>query len=216
MLYTSSRRSGRRWMIYPCDRQTDGRTGDSAKRAKIVRIVGSRVIVLSLSFFRVLRAARLQLYSPVLGHWSPVINSAAVLSSPWSTRGRCEGIWTQSCMHFILQSWHEEYDQLDVYWWSAAGSWILLNETFESSWRTGTLLLISVLPFYCTTATFAGAFPSADQHAPYVTLTDRRLAPRGRRRRHGPSMHASMHASIHPSMHPSIIHSFISNLSWTL
>jgi len=51
--------------------------------------VGSRVIVLLLSFFRVLRAARLQLYAPVLGHWSPVINSAAVLSSLYGGRVRC-------------------------------------------------------------------------------------------------------------------------------
>jgi len=36
--------------------------------------------------FRVLRAARLQLYAPVLGHWSPVINSAAVLSSLYGER----------------------------------------------------------------------------------------------------------------------------------
>ena len=37
-------------------------------------------------FFRVLRAAHLQLYAPVLGHWSPVVNSAAVLSSPYGRR----------------------------------------------------------------------------------------------------------------------------------
>ena len=51
-------------------------------------------------FFRVLRAARLRLCVPVLGHWSPVINSEPVRS----TRGRCEVIRTQSCMHFILQT----------------------------------------------------------------------------------------------------------------
>jgi len=45
----------------------------------------ARVLGAALSFcysvFWVLRAARLQLYAPVLRHWSPVINSAAVLSS---------------------------------------------------------------------------------------------------------------------------------------
>ena len=64
-------------------------TSRDAKLSRLSHIiisVGSRVIVLVTQFFRVLRAARLQLYALVLGHWSPVINSAAVLSSLYGRR----------------------------------------------------------------------------------------------------------------------------------
>ena len=66
----------------------------------------SRVIVLLLSFSSTLCSSptAVRTCSRTV-HWSPVINSAAVLSSPYGRRvGGAEVIRTQSCMHFILQS----------------------------------------------------------------------------------------------------------------
>jgi len=112
-------------------------------------------------FFRVLRAARLQLYALVLGHYSHLLSTA-----PPSSRARTvdawevRGIWTQSCMHFILQTWHENYDQLDVYWWTAAGSWFLLDETFAVVLTNGNTVA-DRCSFYCTTVAFAGALSTS-------------------------------------------------------
>ena len=88
------------------------------------------------------------------------------------TRGRCEVTRTQNCMHFILQSWHEKYYQLDVYWWSAASSWFLLDETFAVVLTNGNTVADRCSTVLCTTATFAGAFSSADP-ARAVRDTDR-------------------------------------------
>jgi len=68
-------------------------------------VLRSRVIVLLLSFFRVLRAARLQLYAPVLGHWSPHLLSTAPPSSractvdAWEVRGH-----TNSQLHALYST----------------------------------------------------------------------------------------------------------------
>ena len=37
-----------------------------------------------------------------------------------STRGRCEVIMNSELHALHSTTWHEKYDQLDVYWWSAA------------------------------------------------------------------------------------------------
>jgi len=123
---------------------------------KLMYVVGSRVIVLLLSFFEYfvqLAYSCTHLFSDT-GHLlsTALPSSRARTVDAWEVRGQ---------MRFILQTWHEKYDQLNVYWWSAAGSWFLFNEMFQSSWRTGTLLLTAVLPFYCTNVAFAGAFSTS-------------------------------------------------------
>ena len=83
-------------------------------------------------------------------------SSRARTVDAWEVRG----IWTQSCMHFILQTWHENYDQLDVYWWTTAGSWFLLDETFAVVLTNGNTVA-NRCSFYCTTVAFAGAFSTS-------------------------------------------------------
>jgi len=83
---------------------------------------------LLLSFFRVLRAARLQLCAPVLRHWSPVINSVAVSRArtvdAWEVRGH-----TNTKPH-ALHSTDVTRDVQPVTRLLVIGCWFLLDETF--------------------------------------------------------------------------------------
>ena len=124
--------------------------------------VGSRVIVLLLSFYEYfvqLAYSCTHLFSDT-GH---LLSTATPSLEPVrSTRGRCEVIRTH-ILHFILQPWHEKYDQLDVY---------------------SDLLLVPVGRDVCSRPDerehccwplfyrFTGAFPSADR-ARAVRDTDR-------------------------------------------
>ena len=99
------------------------------------------------------------------------------------TRGRCRGHMNSDLYALHSTDVTREVRPVRRLLVTSAGSWFLLDETFAV-----VLTNRNTVADGCSTVLLHdrgvrwSVFYQLTQHAPYVTLTDRRLAPRGRRR----------------------------------